>query len=94
MLGHHGGQGEEELQRGPPLCGAPELHIRDLQLDGSALLDQLVEPGAPILHRAVRRHGHKQVVELVRVARVWPDFLPYPLDRVGVEPGQIALLHR
>ena len=33
-------------------------------------------------------------MQLIRVARLRPDLIPDPLDRAGIEPGQVAGLHR
>src|SRR4029453_10169182 len=72
---------------------APQPRPRPEHRRGPVLLDQLVEPGTPILDRAKPDHGHQKVVQLVGVAGVGPALLADPLAGVGIEPAKVTGLH-
>ena len=55
---------------------------------------QLPEPSGPLRPWPHHVQRHQQVVQLVRVPRLRPDLLPDLLDRVRVEPGQVAGVNR
>ncbi len=92
--------GEQRCQGGLPLGGAPQcapthlpvpLH-RELRRAPGAC--QVIEPLAPLLLRTHDEKGHQQVVQLIRVAGLRADLVSDPVDRAGIEAGQVAGLHR
>jgi hypothetical protein len=94
VVGRDRRSGEQELEGRASLDRGPQLRSFRAHGDRSALVDELVEPLAPLIHRAKTHDRHEHVVELVGVARPGSDLVANALDGVRVEPPEVARLDR